>query len=166
MRLFGAGFRPGLRWGRYVCVRHVRRIVGCLSGRRNVDGPHVGHLRVAIWSVRVSVRGATSERTQARGVIMLDITVPAAEAINILVSAAHEDDGAGLRIAVATKTEQGAGLEVSCAHRPAPDDEVITSEAGAQVFLEPEAARYLTDKVLDVRKDVDGRFHFAFHGKI
>lgn len=40
------------------------------------------------------------------------------------------------------------------------DDEVIEA-AGAHVYLEPQAAAYLRDKVLDAEIDSDGQAHFS-----
>jgi iron-sulfur cluster assembly protein len=97
---------------------------------------------------------------------MLDVSSAAAEAINALTASAGQRDGAGLRIQVADTTEQGAELQVSITDHPAPDDEVITSSAGSTVFVQPYAALYLTDKVLDAYKDVDGNVHFTSHSKI
>jgi Fe-S cluster assembly iron-binding protein IscA len=49
---------------------------------------------------------------------------------------------------VAEQTGMQANLELSVVPLPAEDDEVI-EEQGARVFLEPEAAALLDDKVLD-----------------
>jgi hypothetical protein len=38
---------------------------------------------------------------------------------------------------------------------------VVTADAGAQVFLEPQAAEFLSDKVLDVQQDAEGQLNFA-----
>jgi iron-sulfur cluster assembly protein len=49
---------------------------------------------------------------------------------------------------VAERAGTQANLQVSVVPLPAEDDEVI-EEQGARVFLEPEAAALLDDKVLD-----------------
>ncbi|MFD0200358.1 MULTISPECIES: hypothetical protein [Saccharothrix] len=53
---------------------------------------------------------------------------------------------------------------MTVASRPADGDQAITLPTGTNVFLEPEVGRYLADKVLDVREDVDGRFHAVMNG--
>jgi Fe-S cluster assembly iron-binding protein IscA len=95
---------------------------------------------------------------------MLDVTVAAGEAINVLTAAeGRRQDSGGLRIGA--PDEQGSALAIEVAAQPVQGDEVITSHAGSQVFLEPGAAGYLSDQVLDVHKDVDGQFHFALRRK-
>jgi hypothetical protein len=44
---------------------------------------------------------------------------------------------------------------------PADGDAVVTANEGAHVFLEQEAADYLSDKVLDVQPDAQGDLAFA-----
>ena len=56
----------------------------------------------------------------------------------------------GLRIAVRPEGEQRTAFELTIAAIPAEDDEVVEKH-GAHVFLDPEAASYLEDKVLDAR---------------
>jgi Fe-S cluster assembly iron-binding protein IscA len=65
-------------------------------------------------------------------------------------------DGAGLRIA---SSEQEPNLTVSPAGTPEAGDQVVESE-GARVFLEPEAAAMLDDKVLDARVNDSGGVEF------
>jgi iron-sulfur cluster assembly protein len=97
---------------------------------------------------------------------MLEVTPAAAEAINAATAAQGVADTGGLRISVDSTTEQGATLNSAIAPQPAEGDQVITSEAGPQVFLEPEAVPYLTDKVLDIDQDADGQRYLALHGRI
>jgi hypothetical protein len=52
-------------------------------------------------------------------------------------------------------------LALSVAPAPAAGDEVVTAVEGAQVFLEPQAAEFLSDKVLDVQQDPEGQLNFA-----
>jgi hypothetical protein len=96
---------------------------------------------------------------------MLDVTLAAGEAVNVLTAAEGQQGSGGLRIAGGAPDGQGSALAIEVAAQPAHGDEVITLHAGSQVFLEPGAAGYLSDQVLDVHKDVDGQFHFALHRK-
>jgi Fe-S cluster assembly iron-binding protein IscA len=97
---------------------------------------------------------------------MLDVTHEASQAINTLTGPLVDPPQAGLRIAVADKDDSGAKLGLAVVERPAAEDELVTSDDGAKVFLQPEAARFLTDKVLDVSTDAGGRFQFEVHGKV
>lgn len=97
---------------------------------------------------------------------MLAVTPSAAEAINAATAAEGMAETGGLRISVDTTTDQGATLTSTIVARPSEGDQVITSEAGPQVFLEPDAALYLTDKVLDVEQDEDGTRYLALHGRV
>ena len=76
----------------------------------------------------------------------LALTDNAVEAVeNIVSSSANETSG--LRM-VAERAGTEANFQLSVVPLPAEDDEVI-EERGARVFLEPEAASLLDDKVLD-----------------
>lgn len=79
---------------------------------------------------------------------MLALTDSAVEAVKSIVSSAGGDsETGGLRLA-AEREGAEANLHLSVVALPAEDDEVI-EEQGARVFLEPEAASLLDDKVLD-----------------
>ena len=79
---------------------------------------------------------------------MLALTDNAVEAVkNIVASSDEVSETSGLRM-VAERAGTQANLQLSVARQPAEDDEVI-EEQGARVFLEPEAAALLDDKVLD-----------------
>jgi iron-sulfur cluster assembly protein len=81
---------------------------------------------------------------------VLAITENAAEAIQTIVASSPEAlEKGGLRILARSEGEQEK-LELTIAAIPAEDDEVV-EEHGAHVFLDPEAASYLDDKVLDAR---------------
>ncbi len=87
---------------------------------------------------------------------MLTITETAADVIRDLTVAAPE--AAGVRLAARTGlstngTSPNALIQIELAPEAAESDEVI-EEQGAQVFVEPELASYLEDKVLDV--EIDG----------
>jgi iron-sulfur cluster assembly protein len=92
---------------------------------------------------------------------MLVLTEAAAEAVKSITSTSQAPAEAGLRIASNTP-EPGtpAALQVSTTAAPAKDDQVVEA-AGARVFLEPQAAIYLEDKVLDAQVDEQGEAHFA-----
>ena len=77
---------------------------------------------------------------------MLTLTKNATAVISSIVSERDLPDGAGLRIAAVGDTEDP--LRLSTAAMPADSDTVIEDE-GARVFLEPNAAEILDDKVLD-----------------
>ncbi|GAA1954979.1 HesB/IscA family protein [Amycolatopsis minnesotensis] len=92
---------------------------------------------------------------------MLAMTDAAAEAISALTAQQGGDDAAGLRFAVQSQEEAGAQLALSMAPQPEDGDQVLGTEAGAKVFLEPQAAAFLDDKVLDVQQDDQGQLNFA-----
>jgi len=88
---------------------------------------------------------------------MLTLTTQAASEIRNIVDQPDVPDGGGLRIA----NDASAGsLTLSLAAVPAEDDKVL-DESGARVFLDPQAAVILDDKMLDVTADGDGRTQFA-----
>lgn len=91
---------------------------------------------------------------------MLTVTEAAAEAITALT--AHEGDGAsGLRLALHQAEGDGAQLALSVAPAPVEGDSVLGADEGPKVFLEPQAAALLDDKVLDVQEDEAGGVAFA-----
>jgi iron-sulfur cluster assembly protein len=82
---------------------------------------------------------------------LLALTDSAVEAVKNIVSSSDEaSETGGLRMVA----EQKGNLQVSVVPLPAEDDEVI-EEQGARVFLEPEAASLLDDKVLDASVEQD-----------
>lgn len=92
---------------------------------------------------------------------MLEVTPMAAEVINELTSQTPaENDGVGLRLALAAEQNSQAALELSLSEA-ADGDQVVEAPAGAKVIMEPAAAEYLEDKVLDVREDSEGNPAFA-----
>jgi iron-sulfur cluster assembly protein len=86
---------------------------------------------------------------------VLAITPNAAEAINGIVSASELPEGAGLRITSETQeSESGEArtdLRISLAEQPDEGDQI---PKGTQVFIEPETAPLLDDKLLDA--DISG----------
>jgi Fe-S cluster assembly iron-binding protein IscA len=92
---------------------------------------------------------------------MLVLTEAAAEVVKSLVSTPQAPEGAGLRIASAAPEPAGPGsLQVTATPGPSENDQVIET-AGAHVYLEPQAAAYLADKVLDAEVDGEGQPHFS-----
>jgi Fe-S cluster assembly iron-binding protein IscA len=92
---------------------------------------------------------------------MLVLTEAAAEAVKSVTSTPQTPDGTGLRIASsAPEPEDPGALQVTAAASPGENDQVIEI-AGARVFLEPQAAAYLDDKVLDGQLDEQGQAHFT-----
>lgn len=86
---------------------------------------------------------------------MLAITEDAAAAIYSIVASSGLPEGAGLRITQELNTEtEGAArtdLRLSLVESAEEGDEVLE---GTQIFLEPEAADFLDNKLLDA--DVEG----------
>jgi iron-sulfur cluster assembly protein len=79
---------------------------------------------------------------------LLALTDSAVEAVKDIVSSSEQvPETGGLRM-VAERAGTQANFQLSFVPLPAEDDEVI-EEQGARVFLEPEAASLLDDKVLD-----------------
>jgi Fe-S cluster assembly iron-binding protein IscA len=79
---------------------------------------------------------------------LLALTDNAVQAVKDIVSSSDElTETGGLRL-VAERGGTETNLQLSIVPLPAEDDEVI-EEQGARVFLEPEAASLLDDKILD-----------------
>jgi iron-sulfur cluster assembly protein len=95
------------------------------------------------------------------GANMLAVTEAAAEAITALTAQGGIDDQGGLRFSMQTQTDSQAALALTVASAPVDGDHVVTADAGANVFLEEQAADYLSDKVLDVQQDDEGQLNFA-----
>ena len=85
---------------------------------------------------------------------LLALTDRAVQAVKGIVSSTDEaSETGGLRM-VAERAGTQAKFDLSVVPLPAEDDEVI-EEQGARVFLEPEAASLLDDKVLDASVEQD-----------
>jgi iron-sulfur cluster assembly protein len=85
---------------------------------------------------------------------LLALTDSAVEAVKSIVSSSNEaSETSGLRM-VAERAVTRANFHLSVVPLPAEDDEVI-DEQGARVFLEPEAASLLEEKVLDANPEED-----------
>ena len=92
---------------------------------------------------------------------MLLLTDAAAEVVKSVTEDPQSPEGTGLRITRPRTEPDGKGdLRLAPAPRPAGDDMVVES-AGARVFLDPLAAAFLDDKVLDAEIDPAGTVHFT-----
>jgi iron-sulfur cluster assembly protein len=92
---------------------------------------------------------------------MLAVTEAAAEAISVLTAQGGIQQEGGLRFAMQTEADSQAALALTVAPAPAEGDQVVTANESAHVFLEEQAADFLSDKVLDVRPDNEGQLTFA-----
>jgi iron-sulfur cluster assembly protein len=92
---------------------------------------------------------------------MLAVTDAAADAITALTEQSGLREQGGVRFSMRTETDSSAALSLSLEPAPADGDHVVTANAGAHVFLEEQAADFLSDKVLDVQPDADGQLNFA-----
>jgi Fe-S cluster assembly iron-binding protein IscA len=91
---------------------------------------------------------------------MLMLTDAAATAINQLTSQPDMPETTGLRIAQSPDDTRGAALAAALTTGPGPEDQVLEVHE-ARVYLEPEAAEQLADKVLDAETAAGGQI--AFH---
>ncbi|MGH3030235.1 MAG: iron-sulfur cluster biosynthesis protein [Gaiellaceae bacterium] len=91
---------------------------------------------------------------------MLALTQNAVDAIHAIKASSDEvPDEAGLRISAEAKEAEETSLHLAIVPAPAESDVVVEAE-GEQIFLEPEVAGFLDDKVLDAQMD-EGRVNFA-----
>jgi Fe-S cluster assembly iron-binding protein IscA len=90
---------------------------------------------------------------------MLELTESAKEMVRDMVSTGDAPAGSGLRITAAHDQDGGPALAIDLAAEPAEGDQVL-DEDGTRVFLEPEAAALLDDKVLDAERH-DDHYHFS-----
>ncbi|WP_055479583.1 HesB/IscA family protein [Sphaerimonospora mesophila] len=93
---------------------------------------------------------------------MLTMTENAVEAIRDLMVGESLPEWAGLRIAA--KRDEENALEFSLASTASSGDRVV-EKAGVRVFLEPEAAAILENKILDAELDAKGRRTFRLIGQ-
>lgn len=91
---------------------------------------------------------------------MLTISENAAEVIKVVLAGGDSGEGSGLRIAPAGEGLEAGGLQAAIASEPQSDDEVVEG-SGVRVFLEPQAASLLGDKVLDAERDDNGELNLA-----
>jgi iron-sulfur cluster assembly protein len=92
---------------------------------------------------------------------MLVLTEAAAEVVKSVTETPQAPEGTGLRI---TQSEQepgsANGLQLAAAAQPGAGDQVVEI-SGARVFLDPPAAAFLEDKVLDAEVDTQGKVRFT-----
>ena len=123
----------------------------CELGPHEFNEPSGVHLHVfqrLRYACTSLLAWTASDRNQPRKEVsaLLALTDNAVEAVKTIVSSS-DGEGSGLRM-VAERAGTQANFQLSVVPLPAEDDEVI-EERGARVFLEPEAASLLDDKVLD-----------------
>ena len=85
---------------------------------------------------------------------MLTITPAAEEALDAVVSSEAAPDGAGVRISQGIGANGQPALGLMLTEAPEPGDEVI-EDASVPVYLAPEIAEVLDDKVLDAHLEGD-----------
>jgi len=91
---------------------------------------------------------------------MLVLTEAAAEVVKSVTDAPQAPDGTGLRITQSEEDPGAAGaLQLAAAAEPGLNDQIVET-SGARVFLDPQAAAYLDDKVLDAQVDAQGQVRF------
>lgn len=90
---------------------------------------------------------------------MLVLTDAAAETIDALTARSDLPENAGLRISTLAGGEQAAGWNAALTAGPGPKDEVFQVRRG-RLYLDPEAAGRLSDKVLDAQTAQDGEVVF------
>ncbi|MDX6421442.1 MAG: iron-sulfur cluster assembly protein [Trebonia sp.] len=91
---------------------------------------------------------------------MLVLTEAAAEVVKSVTDTPQAPDGTGLRITQSASDAAASGLQLAAAAEPGDNDQVVEI-SGARVFLDPPAAAYLDDKVLDAQVDAQGQVRFT-----
>jgi iron-sulfur cluster assembly protein len=93
---------------------------------------------------------------------MLVLTDAAAQVVKSVTSSTPQaPEGAGLRISSSVADPDSASaLQVEAVSGPAEDDQILDA-AGAHVFVAPQVARFLEDKILDAQVDGSGNARFS-----
>ena len=92
---------------------------------------------------------------------MLVLTEAAAEVVKSVTSTPQASEAAGLRISSSVPDPDSASaLQVEAVSGPGENDQVLEA-VGARVFVEPQAAVFLDDKVLDAGVDGQGNARFS-----
>jgi iron-sulfur cluster assembly protein len=92
---------------------------------------------------------------------MLVLTEAAAKVVKSVMSIPQAPEAAGLRISSsAPAPDSASALQVEAVSGPGENDQVLEA-AGARVFVEPQAAGFLDDKVLDAQVDGQGNARFS-----
>jgi Fe-S cluster assembly iron-binding protein IscA len=81
---------------------------------------------------------------------MLTITEQAEEALDAVVAAENAPEGAGIRISQGVSPNGQPAMGLALAAAPEPGDAVV-EDASVPVFLAPEVAELLDDKILDAQ---------------
>jgi iron-sulfur cluster assembly protein len=97
-------------------------------------------------------------RTRPKETQMLTLTETAKAMVRDMVSSGDAPEGSGLRISAAHDEDGGPALSLELANEPTEGDEIL-EEDGTRLFLEPEAASLLDDKILDAERH-DDHYHF------
>jgi Fe-S cluster assembly iron-binding protein IscA len=98
---------------------------------------------------------------------MLTITADAEQAVRVALEAAEAPESAGIRLSTSTHTSNGTGPEIKLELVEAPDsDDAVIGADGARIFLAPDVAPSLDDKLLDAEIEPDGEIHFALFEQI
>ena len=85
---------------------------------------------------------------------MLTITSDAEQALDSVVSAENVPEGAGVRISQGVSPDGQPAIGLSLASGPEAGDQVV-EDTNVPVFLAPDVAELLDDKVLDAQVDGD-----------
>jgi iron-sulfur cluster assembly protein len=88
---------------------------------------------------------------------LLTLTDEAVSVVRRLTSEPESPPSTGVRI---SSDPQTGGLGLSLVTEPAPGDAVVEN-AGAQVYLDPDANQRLTDQTLDAVVDTQGQVNFS-----
>jgi Fe-S cluster assembly iron-binding protein IscA len=92
---------------------------------------------------------------------MLAITDRAAAVIGQLVEQSPLPEDGGLRVDAQEQGDGTVGLDLSLVEGPAPGDAQVDHDP-AHVFLEPQAAAILSDRILDAEPAAEGQVLFTF----
>jgi Fe-S cluster assembly iron-binding protein IscA len=92
---------------------------------------------------------------------MIEMTPAAADVIRGLLTDSGTTHDAGLRF----RLQNDDSVRASVVDGPEEGDQVVPNDKGGQLFLDPEAAKYLDDKVLDVLVANEGEVSFAIASK-
>lgn len=85
---------------------------------------------------------------------MLTITENAEQALDAVVAAGNAPEGAGVRISQQVGADGQPAVGLALTEAPVPGDAVV-DDASVPVFLAPEVADLLDDKILDAQVEGD-----------
>jgi Fe-S cluster assembly iron-binding protein IscA len=88
---------------------------------------------------------------------MLVISPAASAAIASVLAQEEVPEGATFRLELGSESEEPRqGVEMTLVEEPEPDDQVVDTGAGADLFVEARTAEALEDQVLDADFEGDG----------